>query len=305
MNKKGFTLVEILAVIIVMAVVATIVVTSAYSLVKSNNEEQYNVLISEIEQAVKLYLSDNYENYVVGRESKYLSVKFLRDNSCDKIYIKLSDLISANLIKEASLVDPRDNNNISKDKYVKVYYDRDGNLVIDKEFSDTASASCDSTGITYDINTKEYSIRDVNNYVSLNNQIWRIFDINKDGSMRLILDGNIGSSVFGKDGSYNSSYVLASMQYWYIYEMSRSAKNIVRESSLSLLTNVEYENLTNSVKGSDEFWILNYSDNTGLTTSNNKNYNTYSSYIRPVIELKPTATYVSGNGSASSPYTVR
>lgn len=304
MKNKGFTLVELLAVIIVMAVIATIIVTSAYSLVKSNRDEQYDVLLLEIKQAVKLYLNDNYENYVIGREPKSLSVKFLHDNSCDKTYIQLRDLVSADLIKEKALVDPRDNSSISLDKYVKVYYDK-SDLTIDKEFSDTNNNVCDNASITYDTNTRKYSVFNDNNYVSLNNQIWRIFDINKDGSIRLILNGNIGSSVFGKDGAYNSSYVLANMQYWYIYEMSSSAKELIRESSLSLLTDIEYNKLTDNVKGTDEFWILNYSDNTGVTTSNNKNYNTYNSYIRPVIELKPTVIYVSGNGTIDSPYRVR
>ena len=72
MKNKGFTLVELLAVIIVMSVIAAIVVTSAYSIVKSNRDEQYDVLITEIKQAVRLYLNDNYENYVVGREFNHL-----------------------------------------------------------------------------------------------------------------------------------------------------------------------------------------------------------------------------------------
>lgn len=304
MKNKGFTLVELLAVIVIMAVIAAVVVTSAFSIVNSNKKEQYDVLISEIEHAVKLYLSDNYENYVVGRDYKYLSVKFLDDNSCAKIYIQLKDLVNANLIKESSLVDPKNDKNISIEKYVEVsYYNSD--LTISSEFSDTVNASCSNSDVKYDINSKNYSINAANNYVSLNNQLWRIIKINKDGSIRLLLDSNIGSSVFGKDGSYDSSYVLSSIQYWYIYEISSVAKELIRESSLSLLTNSEYGNLTQSIKENmGEFWIID-SDRTGLTTNGNKEYNTYSSYVKPVIELKPSAIYVSGNGSYDSPYTVR
>lgn len=304
MKNKGFTLVELLAVIIIMMVIATIVITSAFSIVNSNKEEQYDVLITEVKQAVKLYLNDNYENYVVGKEFKYLSVRFLNDNSCSKIYIKLKDLVDSNLIKESSLVNPKDNKNISLEKYVEVYY-KNSDLEISREFSDTSKPYCDNSNVVYDSNSKNYYIGNTNKYVNLNNQIWKILSVNKDGSIKLLLNDNIGSSVFGQGGEYNSSYVLANMQYWYIYDVSSVAKELIKESSLSLLTDAEYNNLSNNIKGTDEFWIINSSNKTGLTTKGNKDYNIYSSFIKPTIELKSTATYVSGDGSLSNPYTIR
>ena len=144
-----------------------------------------------------------------------------------------------------------------------------------------------------------------NNYVSLNNQLWRIIGINKDGSIKLLLNDNIGNSVFGQNGSYTSSYVLTSMQYWYMYDVSESSKDLIKESSLSLLMNTEYSSLPNNIKGTDEFWLIDSNDNTGITTNGNKDYNKYSSLIKPTIELKSNVIYVSGNGNISNPYTIR
>ncbi len=304
MKNKGFTLVELLAVIIVMSVIAAIVVTSAYSIVKSNRDEQYDVLITEIKQAVRLYLNDNYENYVVGREFNHLPVRVLNDNDCSKIYIKLKDLVDANLLKESNLIDPTNNKNINIEKYIEVYYEN-SDLTISRDFIDTPKNYCDNTNIIYDSNSKSYYMNTDNNYVSLNNQLWRIIGINKDGSIKLLLNDNIGNSVFGQNGSYTSSYVLTSMQYWYMYDVSESSKDLIKESSLSLLMNTEYSSLPNNIKGTDEFWLIDSNDNTGITTNGNKDYNKYSSLIKPTIELKSNVIYVSGNGNISNPYTIR
>ena len=300
-NKMGFTLVELLGVIVILVIVAGVVVTSAFSLVKSHNNEEYSILISEFEQAVKAYLNDNYENYVVGKSFNTFAVKLLYDNNCSKNYIKIDDLVRSSYIKESSLVDPRDNSTISKDKYIEVYYNN-SDMTINSVFSDSNTITC--SNITY--NNGSYIFNSSNNYVLFNNQLFRIIKINKDGSIRLFADSNIGDSVFGKDGTYSSSYVLSSLQYWFIYDISAYSKELVREASLSLISDTEYNSLNANTKTNDEIWILQ-SGTTGITNLKDESidYLTQFAYIRPVIELKPSVIYVGGDGSISNPYVIR
>lgn len=59
MNNKGFTLIELIATIALLAIVVTISFVSINAVVKSNKIEQCNNLVSSIEMATKEYVSDN------------------------------------------------------------------------------------------------------------------------------------------------------------------------------------------------------------------------------------------------------
>lgn len=58
MNNKGFTLIELIATIALLAVVVSISFVSINAVIKSNKKEQCNNLISSIEAATKEYVSD-------------------------------------------------------------------------------------------------------------------------------------------------------------------------------------------------------------------------------------------------------
>lgn len=71
MNKKGFTLVEILAVIVILAIITTIATVTFTSVKKKSLQRQYNAQITNIElQAEKyasnIFLSGNYAYITVN-----------------------------------------------------------------------------------------------------------------------------------------------------------------------------------------------------------------------------------------------
>ena len=59
MNDKGFTLIELIATIALLAVVVSISFVSINAVIKSNKKEQCENLKSSIEAATKEYVSDN------------------------------------------------------------------------------------------------------------------------------------------------------------------------------------------------------------------------------------------------------
>ena len=59
MKKNGFTLIEILAVIIILGVVGLIVMPVVTSSLKESKDELYNVQISNIKEAAKTWAADN------------------------------------------------------------------------------------------------------------------------------------------------------------------------------------------------------------------------------------------------------
>lgn len=59
MNKKGFTLIELLAVIIIIALIAVIAFPNVTKLISGAKSDSNSVQFSNIEKALKLYISAN------------------------------------------------------------------------------------------------------------------------------------------------------------------------------------------------------------------------------------------------------
>lgn len=64
LNKKGFTLMELLAVIVIMAIIFAVALPSISSSVERSKNKQLNAKIEVIETAGEVYISDNNVNDV-------------------------------------------------------------------------------------------------------------------------------------------------------------------------------------------------------------------------------------------------
>ena len=64
LNKKGFTLMELLAVIVILAIIFTVALPSISSSVERSKNKQLNAKIEVIEAAGEVYISDNNVNDV-------------------------------------------------------------------------------------------------------------------------------------------------------------------------------------------------------------------------------------------------
>lgn len=104
-NKKGFTLVELLGVIVILAIVVTIAVPTTVKISDKIKTNLYCTKINLIEDAAKLYGQDNRNS---------LTIATIVDGKTYKgMQIKVSDLYKANYLKkdqdeEPYIVDPRD-----------------------------------------------------------------------------------------------------------------------------------------------------------------------------------------------------
>lgn len=78
--KKGFTLVELLGVIVLLGVIATIVVTIVDKTLKDSRNNAYDIQINNIIEDTKNYFVDN-SNYLPSLGNSYtVTLKILREN---------------------------------------------------------------------------------------------------------------------------------------------------------------------------------------------------------------------------------
>ena len=100
MNNKGFTLIELIVTIALLAIILTISFVSITAVINSNKEEQCNNLVNSIKSASEEYVSDNRYN------SEF--IKSVRNKS---ITIDGSYLVNNNYLN-GSIVNPFNNKEI-------------------------------------------------------------------------------------------------------------------------------------------------------------------------------------------------
>lgn len=104
MNKKGFTLVELLAVIVILAALALISTTSITKILKDSKEDLYNTQILALKSTVENWGSDNLD-------------KLPESDTCS--YLTLKDLKEYGLI-DYNIKDPRTNEDFPEDLKFKI-----------------------------------------------------------------------------------------------------------------------------------------------------------------------------------------
>lgn len=93
MNKKGFTLVEVLAVIVILSIIALIVFPEINKIMKNSKEKAYNTQIQSLEEAAQKFALKNTIYYPAPGARTCLT---------------LSQLKSAGEIETDDITDPRD-----------------------------------------------------------------------------------------------------------------------------------------------------------------------------------------------------
>lgn len=109
-NKKGFTLTELLATIAILALVATIATPAVIGISNSIKENMYKSKVKLIEQAAKLYGEDNDSTFFKDTDKKCIQVKEL----CSNNYVTKDDSAED---KDRCLENPKDGGFLG-DKYV-------------------------------------------------------------------------------------------------------------------------------------------------------------------------------------------
>lgn len=114
LNNKGFTLIEVLAVIVILSVLMAIMIPSVGTLIQKNKEDSYESLKKSIISATKIYLSDNrYEVVLNGtcqNPDDQIEIISIRTNELQNSKLPIQSLVDAGNIKvdkNNEVLDPR------------------------------------------------------------------------------------------------------------------------------------------------------------------------------------------------------
>ncbi|MCI6931839.1 MAG: prepilin-type N-terminal cleavage/methylation domain-containing protein [Tenericutes bacterium] len=123
MNKKGFTLVEILVSIGLLALLGSVIAISLNRVFKDNNIKNYNEYVEKVKSSAMLYVNNMVD-----------IINDLNDSSF-KI-ITIGNLIDNGYFKD-NIINPNTNKKIDKNEKIKVSYDSDHELIVEYPYNNS------------------------------------------------------------------------------------------------------------------------------------------------------------------------
>lgn len=130
LNYKGFTLVELLAVIAIMGMLAVIIVPTISGVIEENKENSKKNLENSIKSSARAYISDNrYEISLGGsctNSTDKRNIIFIDNTSISDSKITVKLLVDKGYLKSNSdeIINPKTNKPIKKgESYIVVTYD--------------------------------------------------------------------------------------------------------------------------------------------------------------------------------------
>lgn len=114
MNKKGYTLVEIIAVIVIIALITTIVILNFDTSIGKNNNKKEEAFINDLEKAACVYI-DLKEN-IAFKNTCYSS------GTCT---VTVGQLVTSGILS-SDMKDPSTNSNVDQQLAVSVTWDNEG-----------------------------------------------------------------------------------------------------------------------------------------------------------------------------------
>lgn len=326
--KKGFTLIELIAVVAILGLIALIVYPSINSVIKSSQEDSYESQTKIIEKAAGNWALDN--------------INLLPKDEVTVVCV--SQLVEGGYISNEDVKDPRDT---KKELSGGVEISYKSKQYIYKYNDEANGCSSKSAGMANSIimNSDDgavlvrqdgyYKGSNPNNYLEYGDNYWRILKVNNDGSMKVISDDGIKLSVVSDDfkdssldsylntsfyGSIKDNEKIENKDYCLNYQSNclESEKMAVTVMNLEDLVNASnnlecsesnieacYSGnylLGYSKENGEEYTLIKENDeNLSLNDGKIESSNNGTKIVRPIVTLS-RINILKGNGTYRYPY---
>ena len=196
MKKNGFTLVELLSIVVILGIIVVVALPQISGSIGSKKEKQYNKIVKIVENAGKVYLTEN-----VTRDSVSIDILIKNDYLTSGLKNPINNTPLTGCVKK-----------ITSDGVTKYKYEVDNcpnyltTYIMDLYDNEETRTS---NGLKKD-NTPDQNIRyygsNPNNYVLFNNELWRIIGV-FGSNVKLIRSEKLGNlSWDSSESSINSGW---------------------------------------------------------------------------------------------------
>ena len=196
MKKNGFTLVELLSIVVILGIIVVVALPQISGSIGSKKEKQYNKIVKIVENAGKVYLTEN-----VTRDSVSIDKLIESDYLTSGLKNPINNTPLTGCVKK-----------ITSDGVTKYKYEVDNcpnyltTYIMDLYDNEETRTS---NGLKKD-NTPDQNIRyygsNPNNYVLFNNELWRIIGV-FGSNVKLIRNEKLGNlSWDSSESSINRGY---------------------------------------------------------------------------------------------------
>ena len=329
MKKRGYTLVELLGILAVMAIMLLITVPAIIRTMKNADNQKYIAFQNSITNAAELYYESDPSKYPLSNGVGYILVQDIIDAG----YLKstITDPKTGKLIDGSTFVEVKLNDDKTKTYTYPANILTIGEVVFDNVCSDTKTSEC------YKEEDSLYSYTGASgtggiNWLWYGGHLWRIISYNAlDDSILIMTSQPLTSLYYYDDDLSNESFLNSYVYKWlneYFYEslpdyvQSNIKKHHMSYTSLTasnqsgeqlesyvrILTKEEYLGSSSYMNIKTGFWLADVASvtNAYLVYNNGNMSNISSAYglgVRPVIEVS-SLVLSSGKGTISDPYVV-
>ena len=279
MRKKGFTLIEVLSVVVILSVISVIAYPKIIDVIGNAKISAYNSAKGNILKSAKL---------------KYMA----NVNEANVTEYTVKELIDDGYLKEDTK-NPITNKEYEDTKVIITKKDNDVSVdyISGVTLFDRVKKKSESDGLYKENGIYTYKGTNAKNYISFNGEIYRIIKIDNYQSTYIIKDElNVNISKSSIDEYVNSYY--------------NDNYNEIIKNNIQSVDVLEYNDYKNSylegdtyIVNNNDVWVRDneYKSLSYITNDINQSTN---ANIRLVLKLKNTITTISGDGSQLNPYVV-
>ena len=199
MKKNGFTLVELLSIVVILGIIVVVALPQISGSIGSKKEKQYNKIVKIVENAGKVYLTENVTRDSVSIDklikSDYLTSGLKNPINNTPLTGCVKKITSDGVTKYKYEVDNCPDETIFIVNYITSLYNDEETRIKDGLKKDNTS----------DQNIRYYG-SDPNNYVRFNNELWRIIGV-FGNNVKLVRSESLGKlSWDSSDSAINNGY---------------------------------------------------------------------------------------------------
>ena len=337
--KKGFTLIEILAVIVILAIIALIATPIVLDIITDSKVAAKERSIENIEHAAELYVTSEYQinnksapsEITIGELKSKGYIQNTDEDESNKVFVY------TNGIDYEFYYEGRDN--LKDYKTLKSLIESDTNHI-------KKNVVVNGNTVNKIYGTKEEQLT-MNNYVLYSGQLWEVIETNDtNNTIKLVSPVSLTSISYGETNDWNSSWVKKWLNEYFYSKLERT--DIIKETEfciapvdvtpdsytkMTTCTNkvtekvglLTYEDYIYALDGttiqdggsyldeSENSWIITYTSGENIKNWSTKNgqqsklsieykTNGYGLGVRPVISIKDNVLVKSGKGTRDNPY---